>query len=145
LPAIRTHNDWVLRNIILTPDGTDYVIDNQDLHCRPNWRWSDVALFLLNLEVQLKWFPLTTRRMISRLWHAFWTGYIGERGIPDGLGAAHVPAVLYITRLQWLIHGVIRQPYLDIMGRRFNSHFRRRLKNAVLRGDGALLDFAGVL
>jgi hypothetical protein len=132
LPAIRTHNDWVLRNIILTPDGTDYVIDNQDLHCRPNWRWSDVALFLLNLEVQLKWFPLTTRRMMSRLWHAFWTGYIGERGIPDGLGIEHVPAVLYITRLQWLIHGVIRQPYLDIMGRRFNSHFRQRLKNAVL-------------
>jgi hypothetical protein len=131
----------VLRNIIVTPAGTDFVIDNQDLHCRPNWRWSDIALFLLNLEVQLKWFPLITRRMMSRLWDAFWTGYVGTRGIPDNLAAEHLAAVLYLTRLQWLIHGVIRQPYLDIMGRRFNTHFRWRLKNAVLRGDGTLLDF----
>jgi hypothetical protein len=143
LPAVRTHNDWVLRNIILTRDGTDYVIDNQDLLCPPNWRWSDIALFLLNLEVQLKWFPLTKRRMMSRLWSAFWTGYVGDRGIPDGLRVEHVPAVLYLTRLQWLIHGVIRQPYFDIMGRRFNRHFRWRLKNAVLRGDSSLLVFAG--
>ncbi len=142
LPAIRTHNDWVLRNIIVTADGTDYVIDNQDLHSPANWRWSDVALLLLNLEVQLKWFPLTTRRMMSRLWQAFWDGDVGEGGGPDRLEPAQLAAALYLVRLEWLIDGVIRQPYLDVMGHRFNRHLRRRLKDHAARGEYTLLDFA---
>ena len=136
LPAIRTHDDWVLRNIIVARDGADCVIDAGGLHRRPKWRWYDLGLFLLNLDFQLKWAPLTTPRMIGRLWEAFWEGYVGTGGIPDGLAPAQVAHVLYLVRLDWLLGGVVRQPYLDLLTGTgaLNARLNRRLRAAMTEG-----------
>jgi hypothetical protein len=143
LPAIRTHDDWVLRNIIVAPDGTDYVIDAGGLQRPPKWRWYDIGLFLLNLDFQLKWAPLTTRAMMTRLWRAFWQGYVGERGLPDGLAPPQAEAVLYLVRLYWLLDGVVRQPYIGLVtgSGALNQLLRRRLKSAIASGRCAVLDF----
>jgi len=142
LPAIRTHDDWVLRNIIVAPDGTDYVIDAGGLQGTPKWRWYDIGLFLLNLDFQLKWAPVTTRSMMTRLWRDFWEGYVGERGLPDGLVPAQVPPLLYLVRLRWLLDGVVRQPYLDLVTGTgaLNQRLGRRLKTGIASGRCALLD-----
>jgi hypothetical protein len=144
LPAVRTHNDWVLRNIMIAPDGTDCIIDTDDMQAAPHWRWHDVGLFLLDLETQLKWSPLTTPRMLSRLWRAFWEGYVGERGLPEGLDAAQLPTIFCLVRLQWLIEGVIHQPHLEILldGLRRNRRVRTRLKRGAVGGRYTLLDWS---
>jgi hypothetical protein len=143
LPAIRTHDDWVLRNIIVAPDGTDYVIDAGGLERAPKWRWYDIGLFLLNLDFQLKWAPLTTRAMMTQLWRAFWDGYVGESGLPDGLGAAQLPALLYLVRLHWLLDGVVRRPYLDLVqgAGSLNRRLGWRLKASLASGRCSVLEF----
>ncbi len=93
LPAVRNHNDWILRNILVTRCGTDILIDSDSMRYRPNWRWYDVAFLMLNVEGACKWAPLLTVRTLSRLWHAFWRGYVGANGLPDGLPTEKLPAI----------------------------------------------------
>ena len=114
------------------------------MQAAPHWRWHDVGLFLIDIETQLKWSPLTTTRMLSRLWRQFWDGYIGERGLPEGLEAAQLPAIFYLVRLQWLIEGVIHQPHLEILldGLRRNRRVRARLKQGAVAGRYTLLDWS---
>ena len=140
--GIRTHNDWVLRNIMIGPDGDDCIIDTDDMQGAPHWRWHDVGLFLLDIDTQLKWYPLTTRRMLARLARAFWQGYAAGRDLPDGLDAARLPALFYLVRLQWLVEGVIHQPHFEILldGLRRNRRIRRWLTEAVAAGRCSLVD-----
>lgn len=141
LPAVGTHNDWVLKNIIVAPDGTDYVIDCDSMRHPPNWRWFDVVYLLLNMESQRKWFPLVTPAMMRELWSAFWRGYLGERGLPDGLTPQQLAAILYIVRIEWLVGGTVREPYFEIMQGAINRPFLRTLKRSVLAGRSSLFDF----
>ena len=39
LPAVQVHNDWILRNIMVTADGTDYVVDCDSMRTRTDLRW----------------------------------------------------------------------------------------------------------
>jgi hypothetical protein len=78
---------------------------------------------LLNIESQIKWAPLTTIPMLSSLWDAFWDGYIGSDGVADGLSRKQAAAIIYAVRINYLLGGTFRQPYMEkfntITGRRF--------------------------
>jgi hypothetical protein len=141
LPAVLTHNDWILKNIIVTPDGTDYVIDCDSMKHRPTWRWFDIVYLLLNVESQRKWFPLVTSRMLCKLWRAFWRGYIGDVGVPDGLSVEELAAILYIVRIEWLVGGAVRPPYFEIISGPAKTRILRSLKRSVVRGHYSLFDF----
>ncbi|MBV9939072.1 MAG: phosphotransferase [Acidobacteriaceae bacterium] len=141
LPAVLTHNDWLLRNILVTPCGTDYVVDCDSMRYPPNWRWVDVAYLLLNVESQRKWYPLINRRMMEELWRAFWSGYIGEKGLPDGLTGKGLAAVLYIVRVQWLVGAAVRPPYFEIMAGPSSQRLLISLKRSVLLGHYSLFGF----
>jgi hypothetical protein len=139
LPAVRIHNDWLLRNIIVTADGADYVIDCDSMRNRANLRWYDVAYTLLNIESQMKWFPLITAAILSDLWGSFWQGYIRGAGIPNGLTAEQLLAILYVVRVQYLLGGTVRAPYFVTMERGLNRRFLRRLKQSVVAGNPTTL------
>ena len=47
LPTVQVHNDWIVRNIMVTVDGTDYVVDCDSMRARADLRWLDMAYFLL--------------------------------------------------------------------------------------------------
>lgn len=141
LPAVTAHNDWVLKNIIVLPDGTDRVIDCDSMRHPPNWRWFDVVYLLLNVESQRKWSPLVTAASCERLWLAFWQGYVGARGLPDRLTPAQLAAILYIVRLEWLVGGTVREPYFEIMDGRLDKRYLRRLRKSVLAGHYSLFAF----
>lgn len=142
LPAVRNHNDWLLRNILVTADGTDYVIDCDSMRNRANLRWYDVAHTLLNIESQMKWFPLITAGILSDLWRGFWQGYVRGSGIPDGLTAGQLLAILYVVRVQYLLGGTARPPYFITMQRGLNRRFLRNLKRSVVAGKPTTLDLA---
>jgi hypothetical protein len=108
---------------------------------RPNWRWFDIVYLLLNVESQRKWFPLITLPMLCRLWRAFWRGYIGDMGVPDGLSVEQLAAILYIVRIEWLVGGTIRPPYFEIISGPAKRRILRSLTRSVLRGHYSLFDF----
>ena len=72
--------------------------------------------------------------MMDELWQAFWSGYIGEKGIPDGLTNEQLAALLYIVRVQWLVGGTVRPPYFEIMAGPSSQQFLFSLKQSVLFG-----------
>jgi Phosphotransferase enzyme family len=141
LPTVRNHNDWILRNIVVAPDGADYLIDCDSMRYRPNWRWYDVAFLLLNLESSEKWAPLVTLPTVTPLWRTFWKGYLGGRAIPDGLSAVELTAIFYLVRLHWLFDGVVRRPNFEVMTGRLNRRFMRNLKKSLVAGEYSRLDF----
>jgi hypothetical protein len=139
LPTVQVHNDWILRNIMVTADGTDYVVDCDSMRTRPDLRWLDVAYFLLNMDSQLKWHPLVAAEMLAELSRAFWRGYAGEH-LPDSLTPEQVIAILYILRLRCLLGGTTRPPYFQVMGGSFDRRVLRSLKDSVLTGQATLFD-----
>jgi Ser/Thr protein kinase RdoA (MazF antagonist) len=97
------HNDWILRNILVAADGVDYVVDFDSMRARADLRWLDVAYLLLNIESQIKWFPLLTAGMLAELSREFWRGYAGDTGLPDNLSPEQLVAILYVLRLRYLL------------------------------------------
>jgi hypothetical protein len=139
LPAVQVHNDWILRNIMVTEDGTDYVVDCDSMRARSNLRWLDLAYLLLNVDSQLKWYPLLTAEMLADLAREFWRGYAGEH-LPDSLTAAQVTAILYIMRLRCLLGGTTRPAYFEAMSGPVDRRVLRTLKDSVVAGRAVLFD-----
>ena len=139
LPAVQVHNDWILRNILVTADGTDYVVDCDSMRARADLRWLDMAYFLLNMDSQLKWHPLLTAEMLADLAREFWRGYAGEH-LPDSLTAAQVTAILYIMRLRCLLGGTTRPAYFEAMSGPVDRRVLRTLKDSVVAGRAVLFD-----
>jgi hypothetical protein len=142
LPAVKIHNDWILRNIMVAADGTDYVVDCDSMRGEADLRWLDVAYFLLNIESQMKWFPLVTVGMLSQLWREFWRGYAGESGIPDGLTPEQVTAILYIVRLRYLLGGTSRPAYFTVMDGLLDHRVLGPLRESVVMGRATQLDLS---
>ena len=139
LPTVQVHNDWILRNIMVAADGTDYVVDCDSMRSGTDLRWLDMAYFLLNMDSQLKWRPLLTAEMLAELSREFWRGYAGEH-LPDSLTPEQVIAILYILRLRCLLGGTTRPPYLQLMGGSFDRRVLRSLKESVVSGRATLFD-----
>jgi hypothetical protein len=139
LPMVQVHNDWILRNIMITADGTDYVVDCDSMRTRTDLRWLDVAYFLLNMDSQLKWHPLVTADMLAELSREFWCGYAGEH-LPDSLPPEQVIAILYILRVRCLLGGTTRPPYFQVMGGSVDRRVLRDLKESVVNGRATLFD-----
>ena len=139
LPAVQVHNDWILRNIMVTADGTDYVVDCDSMRARADLRWLDVAYFLLNMDSQLKWHPLVTAKMLAELSREFWRGYAGGH-LPDGLTSEQVTAILYILRLRCLLGGTTRPPFFQVMVGSLNRRALRSVKDSVVNGRATLFD-----
>jgi hypothetical protein len=137
LPTVQVHNDWILRNIVVAADDTDYVVDCDSMRSGTDLRWLDMAYFLLNMDSQLKWHPLVTAEMVAELSREFWYGYADEH-LPDLLTPEQVIAILYIVRLRCLLGGTTRPPYFEVMGGSFDRRVLRRLKESVV-SDGATL------
>ena len=137
LPMVQVHNDWILRNIMVAADGTDYVVDCDSMRSGPDLRWLDVAYFLLNMDSQLKWHPLVTTEILAELSREFWYGYADEH-LPDSLTQEQVIAILYILRLRCLLGGTTPPPYFQLMGGSFDRRVLRSLKESVVNGRATL-------
>ena len=140
LPAIQVHNDWILRNILVAADGVDYVVDFDSMRARADLRWLDVAYLLLNIESQIKWFPLLTAGMLAELSREFWRGYAGDTGLPDDLSPEQLVAILYVLRLRYLLGGAARPAYFRIMDGPLDHRALRSLKQSVVSGHAVQFD-----
>ena len=140
LPAVQVHNDWILRNIIVAADGVDYVVDFDSMRARADLRWLDVTYLLLNIESQIKWFPLLTAGMLAELAREFWRGYVGDDGLPDGLSREQLGAILYVVRLRYLLGGATRPAYFSMMDGPLDHRALRSVKQSVVSGRAVQFD-----
>ena len=101
------------------------------MRARADLRWLDVTYLLLNIESQIKWFPLLTAGMLAELSREFWCGYAGDRGLPDGLSPEQLVAILYVLRLRYLLGGAARPAYFRIMDGPLDHRALRSLKQSV--------------
>jgi hypothetical protein len=134
LPILQNHHDWTLRNIIIDENGIDYVIDFDSMQAPLDLRWVDISCLLLNIESQIKWAPLTTIPMLSSLWDAFWSGYVGSGGIPDGLCPNQAAAIIYAVRINYLLGGTFRQPYMKKFNTFTGRRFLKIMQSSVAQG-----------
>lgn len=130
LPLIRTQNDWVLRNIVVTDDGTPRVVDLDSLRAPFNSRWYDVVYFLVNIESLRKFSPLIRARPLARLFESFWNGYVAP-GLPDGLWKEQVTSIIFLTKVEAMLGDHWRPPLIRLHDSFFGRRYIRELKQSV--------------
>lgn len=133
LPLIPIHHDCTMRNVVVRPDGTPCLLDVDAIVASPKTRWHELAVFLINLESQSKYAPLAHATSIAAAWRSFWTGYL-DAGRPDGLSLAQVHAVLFLTKVDFLLAGTWR-PLPEIYPGFLGARYLSGLKTSLLRGE----------
>ena len=142
LPLIRIHNDWILRNIMITDNGYPYIVDLDSMRAPDNSRWYDVTCFLINLESQIKYWPIVRAGFLMDMWENFWQGYSGKE-LPDGLSESEIWPIIYLIKVEYLFGGTIRPPLFEVYGGVLGSCYVRQLKKAVKRGEFLPLSLGG--
>lgn len=142
LPLITIHYDCILRNIMITDNGYPYIVDLDSMRAPDNSRWYDVTCFLINLESQIKYWPVVRACILMDMWTHFWQGYSGKE-LPDGLSESEIWAIIYLIKVQYLFGGIIRPPLFEVYSGVLGSYYVRRLKEAVKRGECFTLSLGG--
>jgi hypothetical protein len=137
LPLIKIHNDWVLRNILVTDDDSFYVVDLDSMRAPDNSRWYDVTYFLINLESQLKYWPLIDKKNINGLWKSFWSGYSGDP-VTEGSSTERIMPLIYLIKVQYLLGATIRPPLYKIYRNLSGSIYLKRLRESILQGESSM-------
>jgi hypothetical protein len=138
LPLIKIHNDWVLRNILVRDRGSFYVVDLDSMRAPNNSRWYDVSYFLINVESQLKYWPIINKKSIADLWQSFWRGY-SEKGSPDALSSRQIRSLIYLIKVQYLFGATIRPPLFKIYNNFLGPVYLRHLKKSIVQGKYSTL------
>jgi hypothetical protein len=139
LPLIKIHNDWILRNLLIMRNGGVRVVDLDSMRAPDNSRWYDLCYFLINVESQLKYWPVMGRAGLLDLWKSFWCGY-SEKGLPEALSAKMIIAIMYLIKVEYLFGGTIRPPLFEIYGRYLGTVYLRQVKKSVIRGAYSMLN-----
>lgn len=138
LPLIKIHNDWVLRNILVDNTGAFYVVDLDSMRAPVNSRWYDLSYFFINLESQLKYWPIIDRISLLYLWKSFWQGY-SQKGLPETLSENQIKAIIYLIKVEYLFGGTIRAPLFEIYNKFLGPLYLRNLKKTIMRGEYSTL------
>jgi hypothetical protein len=134
LPLIKIHHDCSLRNMIVTGEGEPRLVDLDSMRAAPDSRWYDIATLLINLESQAKYAPVVSARAVAPAWRAFWRSYL-DGGPPDGLSIDAAHALLYLTKVEYLLGGTFRPPLFEVYTGRIAARYLRRLERALVAGE----------
>jgi hypothetical protein len=138
LPLIKIHNDWVLRNILIRDSSSFYVVDLDSMRAPNNSRWYDVSYFLINVESQLKYWPIINKKSMADLWQSFWLGYL-EKGSPDALSSHQIRSLIYLIKVRYLFGATIRPPLFKIYNNCLGPVYLRHLKKSIMQGKYSTL------
>jgi hypothetical protein len=138
LALMKIHGDWILRNIMVREDHSFCVVDLDSMRSPDNSKWYDVAYFLINLESQLKYWPIISKTNLDNLWASFFSGYL-ENGISESMSPKQIGAIIYLIKVQYLLGATNRPPLFDIYNNNFLSKmFVKHLKRSMMHGEWSL-------
>jgi hypothetical protein len=138
LPLIPVHHDCTLRNVVVNREGSPRLVDLDSMVAPWKSRWHDVAVFLDNLESQVRYAPLVDAGAIATSWRSFWSGYAGV-ALPNDLSPAQVDALLFLMKVEYVFDGPWR-PLFETYTGVLASRYLRRLKLSLLRGEHRILE-----
>src|SRR5690242_21951756 len=98
-------------------------------------------MLMVNVESQIKYAPAVGASAVAAAWRSILHGYLAA-GMPDGLSAAQLEAVLYLVKIDYLLEGPWR-PLYEIYGAFPSSRYLRGLEASVLRGEHVVPVAAG--
>jgi len=130
LPITCLHKDFTLRNVLCTDNGLD-VID-WDALGHPgtpdkDTPWNDIGACLVNVESQVRYFPLVRYSSLRLFEQAMLDSY--EKSCPNLIGPRRLTSLLVRLRYDMEMIGVPRlsQAYTGMRGEGFRRLFRWRL------------------
>jgi Phosphotransferase enzyme family len=131
LDVILVHHDWTLRNIFVDENWQIRVVDFDSMLAPNDIAALDAGCFLLNLESQLKWWPIVRRSVLKELWRVFAESYRRTRAPIEFKDERSFDAILYCVRLCYFIGGYFRAPihesFDSAIGHRFVTGLRKNL------------------
>ena len=136
LPTIRLHHDCTLRNVIVRPERLPCLVDLDSMRSEPKPRWYDIAVFLVNLESQLRYSPLVAPREVATAWDRFWEAYAGA-ALPDDLTLDNAHALLLLMKADMYVRP--KRPVPRVYRGYPASRYVDRLKDSLLRGSHSVL------
>lgn len=135
LALINIHHDWSLRNIIVEADQRIKLIDLDAFNRSIDWRWNDFVYFLINIESQIKYWPLLWQRQIALLWENFFQGYF-ESGPCESVPSELIKYLIYLIKLDyWTDTYSLDDFYNQGLGKRYVT----RLKKSFAAGRYSIL------
>ncbi len=143
LPAVYCHNDWAIRNLIRRPNGALAIIDLDSMRSNYKWsapasRWYEVLYFLINIEKQIKYAPVTSIRQLSLLAQAFLGGYFAPGSCSD-FPIAHLQGLLYVMKVDRAFGGGGRRTLFKKFGSRLDRLYLHKLHRSLRDGCASLL------
>ena len=130
LPITCLHKDFTLRNVLCTDNGLD-VID-WDALGHPGTPdkdppWNDIGACLVNVESQIRYFPLVRNSSLRLFGQAMLDSY--EKSCTHAIGPRRLTSLLVRLRYDMELIGVppLSRAYTGMRGAAFRRLFRRRL------------------
>lgn len=138
LALVRPHNDFSLRNILVS--GNQFGIIDWDAMVHPHLpdlapAWYEISFFLINLQSLLRFHPIISKPFIAALKNEFLRGYFSA--IPIDLGTQEM--MLYLFTLRHFLGLDSDRTLPRIYRSRFGKRYIRLLKRALLSGQAALV------
>lgn len=138
LVLVKTHNDFTLRNIIITKKNNFYVIDwdaiNNEKYNSESPVWIDILSFLISINSYQRFSPIITASDLAHLNDSFLTGYFNESDIKTLMNG--IKDHLYFFSLCYYLGVIGEKPlpvlYQEKLGYRYISKLQKNLINGYL-------------
>jgi len=138
LELVRTHNDFSLRNILVS--GSRFGIIDWDAMVHPHMpdlapAWYEISFFLINLQSLLRFHPLASKKVIASLKTEFLKGYfLGKPNKENEL-----ESLLYVFTLRHFLGMDSDRALPQIYRTNLGSRFVKMLRKALLSGHPGLV------
>lgn len=132
---VKSHNDFVMRNLIYTKSFDFYIIDwdamyNENFETESSV-WIDITSFIISLESLQRFAPIIGIKSIKSLTNSFLRGYFYNNGLSDHKNG--IENHIYLYTLCYYLGVIGEQPlptvYKNKFGHRYISKLRSDLVN----------------
>lgn len=132
---VRTHNDFTLRNILLSDTG--FGIIDWDAMVHPKFPdrapvWNELSCFLLNLQSMLRFYPLISRSNIHKLQWSFLDGYFDKSTLAKD---ENFLELFFVFTLRFFFGIDSDRPLSQIYRPRLGRRYLRFLEKSLLQGS----------
>jgi len=135
LSLARTHNDFNLRNVLISANNNYYVID-WDAMIHPAFHdlspiWIDITKFCISLKSLTRFWPYITNKNVSDFIESFLSGYFKEKSLQNGLQYKYM---LWYYTLLFYIGMIGNRSLAEIYKKKSGKKFVSRIKQSLLAG-----------
>ena len=132
---VNTHNDFTLRNIMISSNQKFYIID-WDAMVHEGFPinapiWNDITTFYLNVYSLMRFTPFIRKKNIRALTDAFIEGYFHNGDINDKKSIKHI---LWLFTLSLYLGMIGDRPLQEVYRGKLGARYIKSLRRSILSG-----------